>query len=95
MQVIETALFAEWLGGLRDVVARRAIVKRLTRLSATGHFGDAAPVGDGVSEMRFHLGPGYRVYYVVRDGAVILCGGDKASQDRDIKKAKEMAALLE
>ena len=94
MDVIETAVFAEWLSALRDVVARRAIVKRLTRLAATGHFGDAAPVGDGVSEMRFHMGPGYRVYYVLRDGAVILCGGDKGSQDRDITKAKEMAAEL-
>jgi len=94
MQVIETLVFAEWLGGLRDVVARRAIVKRLTKLAATGHFGDVAPVGEGVSEMRFHMGPGYRVYYVVRDGAIILCGGDKGSQDRDIVKAKEMAAQL-
>lgn len=95
MQLIETAVFADWLGGLRDVVARRAIVKRLTRLAATGHFGDAHPVGDGVSEMRFHMGPGYRVYYVVRDGAIILCGGDKGSQDRDINKAKELAAQLD
>lgn len=94
MQVIETIVFAEWLGGLRDVVARRAIVKRLTRLAATDQFGDWAPVGDGVSEMRFHLGPGYRVYYTIRDGAVILCGGDKGSQQRDIAKAKELAAGL-
>lgn len=95
MDVIETAVFSEWLAGLRDVVARRAIVKRLVRLAATGHFGDAAPVGDGVAEMRFHLGPGYRVYYVLRNGAVILCGGDKGSQARDIVHAKELAAELE
>lgn len=92
MQVIETLEFSEWLSSLRDVVARRAIVKRLTRLAATDHFGDAHPVGDGVSEMRFHMGPGYRVYYIIRDGAVILCGGDKDSQDRDIDRAKKMAA---
>lgn len=92
MQVIETLDFADWLGGLKDVVARRAIVKRLVRLAATGHFGDAHSVGGGVSEMRFHVGPGYRVYYMVRDGAVILCGGDKGSQERDIAKAKAMAA---
>lgn len=95
MQVIETLEFAEWLGGLRDIVARRAIVKRLTRLAATDHFGDAHSVGDGVSEMRFHMGPGYRVYYIVRDGAVILCGGDKGSQDRDIARAKDLAASLD
>ncbi|MEC3912192.1 type II toxin-antitoxin system RelE/ParE family toxin [Sphingobium sp. CR2-8] len=94
MQVIETLEFSDWLGSLRDVVARRAIVKRLTRLAATGHFGDTEPVGDGVSEMRFHMGPSYRVYYIVRDGAVILCGGDKDSQDRDISKAKRLAADL-
>lgn len=95
MKVIETAEFSGWLGGLKDVVARRAILRRLVRLEATDHFGDAHPVGEGVSEMRFHLGPGYRVYYTIRDGAVILCGGDKGSQDRDIAKAKAMAAQLE
>lgn len=95
MKVIETDEFAEWLTGLKDVVARRLIVKRLVRLSATGHFGDTKPVGDGVPEMRFRLGPGYRVYYIIRDGAVILCGGDKGSQDRDIAKAKAMATEFE
>lgn len=94
MQVIETAEFAAWLDGLRDVVARRAIVKRLLRLQSTDHFGDVAPVGDDVSEMRFHIGPGYRVYYTIRDGAVILWGGDKGSQRRDIEKAKALAAGL-
>ena len=91
MNVVETLEFANWLSALRDGVARRAIVKRLTRLAATGHFGDAHAVGDGVSEMRFHMGPGYRVYYIIRDGAVILCGGDKGSQGRDIARAKQMA----
>lgn len=94
MNVIETTAFTDWLNGLKDGVARRAIVKRLLRLGATGHFGDAAPVGDGVSEMRFHVGPGYRVYYTLRDGAVILWGGDKGSQQRDIEKARALAAGL-
>lgn len=94
MKVIETEEFADWLGGLKDVVARRAIVKRLVRLAATDHFGDVAPVGDGVSEMRFHQGPGYRVYYTMQDGTVVLCGGDKGSQVKDIAKAKSMAAEL-
>ncbi|WP_174291007.1 type II toxin-antitoxin system RelE/ParE family toxin [Sphingomonas bacterium] len=94
MQVTETLVFADWLAGLRDVVARRAILKRLVRLAATGSFGDWAAVGDGVAEMRFHIGPGYRVYFTLHDGAVILCGGDKGSQGRDIAKAKELAAGL-
>ena len=94
MRVMETTEFVGWLDGLKDVVARRAIVKRLLKLGATGHFGDAEPVGDGVSEMRFHMGPGYRVYYTFRDGAVILWGGDKGSQQRDIVKAKALAAGL-
>ena len=61
-----------------------------------GNFGDVAPVGEGVSEIRVHYGPGYRVYFV-QEGAeivVLLCGGDKSSQDRDIAKAKEMAKEL-
>jgi putative addiction module killer protein len=95
MKVIETEEFADWLGGLKDGVARRAIVKRLVRLQATDHFGDTAPVGDGVSEMRFHIGPGYRVYYTMHDGALVLCGGDKGSQTKDIAKAKAMASQLD
>lgn len=95
MQVTTTAHFAKWLGDLKDIVARRAIVKRIVRLEATDEFGDAHPVGDGISEMRFHLGPGYRVYYTIRDGAVILWGGTKGSQDRDISKARKLAAGLD
>lgn len=63
-------------------------------LAATDHFGDIAPVSGDVSEMRFHMGPGYRVYYTLRNGAVILWGGDKGSQQRDIEKAKALAAGL-
>lgn len=95
MQVIEALQFADWLAGLKDMLARRAIVRRLTRLAATGQFGDCAPVGDDVSEMRLHVGPGYRLYYTIRGGTVILWGGNKGSQQRDIAKAKAMAAELE
>jgi putative addiction module killer protein len=94
MDVIETDEFIEWLEGLRDVVGRRAIVRRLTKLASTGHFGDVKPLGDDVSEMRFDIGPGYRVYYTMRDGTVILTGGTKRTQDRDIPRAKGMAADL-
>ncbi|WP_374634495.1 type II toxin-antitoxin system RelE/ParE family toxin [Ferrovibrio sp.] len=81
--------FTSWLGGLRDHKARRAILMRLGRLEQ-GLYGDCAPVGDGVSELRIFLGPGYRVYFGETGGhiVILLCGGDKASQTRDIKAAK-------
>jgi len=81
--------FSDWLGELRDAKARRAILMRLSRLEQ-GLYGDCAPVGDGVSELRIFLGPGYRVYFGESSGhiVILLCGGDKASQTRDIKAAK-------
>src|SRR6185312_794116 len=96
VQVSETEAFAAWLSSLRDVSSRRAIVSRVLRLQATGSFGDSASVGDRVSEMRIHVGPGYRLYYTMRrqEIVILLCGGDKSSQRRDIARAKEMAALI-
>jgi putative addiction module killer protein len=87
-----TNAFADWLDRLRDDVAVARIASRIKRMEA-GHFGDVAPVGDGISEMRVHHGPGYRVYFVQRKRVVIilLCGVDKSSQARDIQKAKQMA----
>jgi len=90
---IETSeIFDKWLLKLKDRQAVIAIAKRLGR-ARLGNFGDIAPVGGGVSEMRFFIGPGYRLYYVIQGGKIIvmLCGGDKSSQEKDIKKAKEMA----
>lgn len=87
--------FDVWLLGLKDHVGKAQIALRLDR-AAQGNFGDCEPVGEGVSEMRIHFGPGYRVYFT-RRGAVLyllLMGGDKASQKRDIKRAMEMARLL-
>lgn len=81
---------------LRDSVGRAKIASRIRRM-AFGNFGDAAPVGHGVSELRIHFGPGYRVYFV-RHGSeivILLCGGDKASQKRDVETAQKMAANLE
>lgn len=88
----ETPEFSSWIKGLRDVVGRAAILRRIKRL-ANDNSGDAKPVGDGVSEMRIHHGPGYRVYFCkVGDTVVVLlCGGDKGSQDRDIERAKLIA----
>jgi putative addiction module killer protein len=88
--------FSSWLRDLRDVRARAKVLARIDRLGL-GNPGDVAPVGDGVSEMRIHYGPGYRVYYVQRGEkiVVLLCGGDKSSQNSDIRVAKKLASELE
>lgn len=80
----------EWLSALRDKVAQARIRVRLRQVQ-TGNFGDVEPVGDGVSELRIHVGAGYRVYCARHGKAVVilLCGGDKGSQSADIKRAKE------
>ena len=83
--------------GPEGLVARRQINSRIARIASTGNFGDFASVGGGVSELRVHAGAGYRVYYTLRgeEVVILLCGGAKDSQDRDIKRAREMAADLE
>ncbi len=93
--VRRTAEFIDWLTALRDVEARARIAKRIDRIAA-GNLGDAKSVGDGVSELRFTFGPGYRVYFTVRGAVVVilLCGGDKGSQRRDIERAKAMVKEL-
>lgn len=89
----ETNIFSDWLAGLRDRQARTRVQARLGRL-AKGNPGDSKPVGGGVCEMRIDYGPGYRVYYVPRgaDLVLLLCGGDKSTQDKDIKRALEIAS---
>lgn len=84
-----TEPFTDWLNNLRDEKGRRAVLKRISRLEY-GLYGDCEPVGDGVSELRIFLGPGYRVYFAeeARHIVVLLCGGDKSTQDKDIKTAK-------
>jgi len=96
LEVLRTTEFIEWLTGLRDIQARVRIAKRIDRI-AQGNFGDAKSVGDGVSELRFDFGPGYRIYYVRRGNVVmiLLCGGDKDSQARDIERAKIMVREIE
>lgn len=91
-ELIRSATFDRWLSGLRDRRAVARIAARLDRL-ASDNPGDAQPVGDGVSELRINYGPGYRVYFIQRGPVLIilLCGGDKSSQDRDIKQAKVLA----
>ena len=92
IEVRRTERFILWLNALRDARAVAKIAVRLKRLS-DGAFGDVAPVGEGVSELRIHHGPGYRVYLVRRGDVVVilLCGGDKSTQARDIVAAKMLA----
>lgn len=87
--------FDAWLAGLKDQVGKAHIALRLDR-ATKGNFGDCEPVGDGVSEMRIHYGPGYRLYFTRRGEVVylLLLGGDKSTQKRDIKRAKDMAKAL-
>jgi putative addiction module killer protein len=95
VELRRTAQFERWLGGLKDMKARAKVLVQLDRL-ALGNAGDVAPVGEGVSEMRIHHGPGYRVYFKRRGGAAtLLIGGDKGSQSADIRKAKALAKVQE
>jgi putative addiction module killer protein len=91
--VHESRSFQSWMSGLRDREAQARVNARVFRLQL-GNPGDAKPVGDGIIEMRIPYGPGYRVYYMERGKqiVVLLCGGDKATQSRDIARAKEIAS---
>jgi putative addiction module killer protein len=94
--IVQTPIFRDWLRGLRDRRARLRIDDRLKRL-ATGNTGDTKSVGGGVQELRMRFGPGYRVYYMWRGEVLIILlnGGDKSSQARDIAKAKSLAKEAE
>ena len=89
----QTETFRRWERRLKDQRARALIAARLLRL-ASGLAGDVAPVGEGISELRIHYGPGYRVHFQRRGAEIIilLCGGEKGSQERDIRAAKQIAA---
>ena len=95
MKIRKTDVYDKWLKSLRDLRARTRILVRVERLAA-GNPGDAKPVGEGVSELRIHYGPGYRVYYKQQgeEIVILLAGGDKRSQSSDIKKALELAKNL-
>ena len=94
-RVIQSGTFRRWLKGLRDRRAQARIAFRIDR-AEEGNFGDHQSVGQGVSEMRVHVGKGYRVYYTIRGNTamILLCGGDKSSQRRDIERAHQMAREL-
>ena len=95
-KVLETNNFIEWLDGLRDLPTRIRLARRLDR-ARLGNLGDVKALADGVYEMREHFGPGWRMYYVLREKTIVvmLGGGDKSSQANDIREAKKLAKLLE
>ena len=92
IQIQQTETYAKWFAGVRDRVTRARIDIRIRRLSL-GNAGDTKPVGEGVSELRVDHGPGYRIYFIQRGEVVIvlLAGGDKSTQDNDIRNAKALA----
>lgn len=95
IEIRKTELFAQWLDGLRDLQARARVQARLERL-ARGNAGDVQPVGGGVSELRINYGPGYRVYFKQRgrEVVVLLAGGDKRTQAKDIRTALRLVRNL-
>lgn len=95
IEIRKTDAFADWLDGLRDIRARARVQARIERLAA-GNPGDVEPVGEGVSELRINYGPGYRVYFKRRgqELVILLAGGDKSTQAKDIKAALRLACNL-
>ena len=94
-EVSQTKLYMKWYSRLKDRAAKMRIAVRIRRMQ-NGNVGDAKPVGDGVFELRFNFGPGYRVYYTERGDEIIilLAGGDKSTQQSDIEAAKRLAANI-
>ena len=95
MKIRKTDVFAKWIDGLRDIQARSRILVRIERLAA-GNPGDVKPISEGVSELRIDYGPGYRLYYTIhgREVIILLAGGDKHTQARDIRTALRLARNL-
>nr|VFK80499.1 MAG: putative addiction module killer protein [Candidatus Kentron sp. SD] len=96
VEIRKTEIFTKWFNGLKDRRAKARIQARIDRVEM-GNFGDVAPVGEGVSELRIFYGSGYRVYFIRRGSVVVilLSGGDKSSQVSDIVRAKEIARQIE
>ncbi len=94
-RIERTVEFEDWLNGLRDRMARKRVLMRIARIQS-GLLGDWKSLGDGVSELRIDYGPGYRLYYTMRDQVIVilLCGSDKSDQDRAIRLAKEIAKTI-
>lgn len=96
IEIRKTDVFLKWLGGLKDARAKARILVRIDRMQV-GNLGDVTPIGEGVSELRIFYGPGYRIYFVQRglEIVILMNGGDKGSQKKDIAYAKELAKQLE
>ena len=94
IEIRQTEEYFRWFDGLRDLQARSRVLVRIRRLSL-GNAGDARPVGEGVSELRVDCGPGYRIYFTRRGAVliVLLAGGDKSTQKRDIERAKNRSSI--
>ncbi len=94
-KIQQTNIFSEWFESLKDSRDQKRIMARLDRVEL-GNLGDVKSVGGGVMEMRFYFGPGYRIYYTMRENIIVLllCGGDKSSQSADIKYAREIMREL-
>ena len=94
MEVIKSSAYNKWFKKLKDKIGKFLIASRISRLEE-GNQGDCYPVGDGVTEMRIHYGPGYRVYFMNtgKEIIILLCGGDKSTQNADIEKARKIAQL--
>ena len=95
MIVRTTEIYDKWFGKLRDELAKATIARRIRRIEQEGFFGDHK-IFDGIGELRFDIGPGYRAYYARRGEIIIflLCGGDKDGQQKDISRAKELAKRI-
>lgn len=93
----KTDEFDKWLRKLKDLSAKAKILFRIQRIENNGHFGDCKPVGDGVHELKINFAKGYRIYFKEKDGKIIilLIGGDKSTQQKDIEKAKEILKKIE
>jgi len=95
LEIRKTDVYSKWIDALQDLKGRARVLARIERLAA-GNPGDVAPVGEGVSELRIDFGPGYRVYFKKKgkEIVILLAGGDKGSQEKDIRVAKELARNL-
>lgn len=92
----KTSEFDKWLKKLKDLRAKAKILFRIQKLEKDEHFGDCEPVGDGIRELKINYAKGYRIYFKEKDGKIIvlLIGGDKSTQQKDIEKAKELAKQI-
>ena len=92
MEVIYSQEFNKWIRSLKDIIAKTRILRKIEQVENSGNFGDFKNLGDKICEMRIHISKGYRLYFSVVNGelVILLCGGDKSTQQRDIQKAKEI-----